>query len=117
MIDRLVTIGNCAALMGISKSKAYRLAKAHQAPFEHVEKFGSTYLVPYIAFCQRLGLQPDPQAQVEAPAQDVDVLCAKDKTPITAVDILADKHGDEGVLRRLDSSTAHPQQGEEVLDE
>ncbi len=74
MIDRMITLSQCAALMGISTAKAYRLARARQAPFESLEKYGSTYLVPYFAFCNRIGLQPD--AQDDQPAKGGDVLCA-----------------------------------------
>lgn len=56
MGDRLITLLECAELMGVSRSKAYRLARARKAPFENVEKYGSTYMVPYLAFCRRLGL-------------------------------------------------------------
>ncbi len=58
MADRLITLSECAALMGVSRGKAYRLARARCAPFENVEKYGSTYMVPYLAFCRRLGLDP-----------------------------------------------------------
>ena len=74
MIDRLIHLNECAALMGMSRSKAYRLAKAHEAPFENVQRYGSTYVVPYLAFCERLGIQPE--TQTEANAKDGDVLCA-----------------------------------------
>lgn len=74
MVDRLISLRECADLMGVSLSKAYRLAKAHKAPFESAEKFGSTYLVPYLSFCRRLGLQPE--AQTEAPTEDGGTLCA-----------------------------------------
>ncbi len=74
MVDRLIHLNECALLMGISLSKAYRLAKAHEAPFENVQKYGSTYMVPYLAFCERLGIQPATRA--EAHTEDGDVLCA-----------------------------------------
>lgn len=74
MVDRLIHLNECALLMGISLSKAYRLAKAHEAPFENVQKYGSTYMVPYLAFCQRLGIQPE--AHTETRMEDGDVLCA-----------------------------------------
>ena len=74
MIDRMITLSQCAALMGVSNAKAYRLARAHKAPFENLEKFGSTYLVPYLAFCERIGLQPDVVDKQQA--EGGDVLCA-----------------------------------------
>lgn len=74
MVDRLIHLNECALLMGISLSKAYRLAKAHEAPFENVQKYGSTYMVPYLAFCQRLGIQPE--TRTEARMEDGGVLCA-----------------------------------------
>ena len=58
MADRLISLSECAVLMGVSRGKAYRLARARSAPFENVEKYGSTYMVPYLAFCRRLGLEP-----------------------------------------------------------
>lgn len=64
MVDRLIHLDECAGLMGVSLSKAYRLAKAQKAPFENIQKYGSTYMVPYLAFCERLGIQPDPQSEV-----------------------------------------------------
>ena len=73
MVDRLIHLNECALLMGISLSKAYRLAKAHEAPFENVQKYGSTYMVPYLAFYQRLGIQPE--AHTETHMEDGDVLC------------------------------------------
>lgn len=57
MVDRLIHLDECAGLMGVSLSKAYRLAKAQKAPFENIQKYGSTYMVPYLAFCERLGIQ------------------------------------------------------------
>ena len=74
MIDRMITLSQCAALMGVSAGKAYRLVRARKAPFEHVEKYGNTYLVPYLAFCERIGLQPD--AVDKQQADGGDVLCA-----------------------------------------
>ena len=66
MVDRLIHLDECAGLMGVSLSKAYRLAEAQKAPFENIQKYGSTYMVPYLAFCERLGIQPDPQSEVRA---------------------------------------------------
>ena len=71
MADRLIHLNECA---GVSLSKAYRLAKAQKAPFENIQKYGSTYMVPYLAFCERLGIQPEPQ--LEARAGDGDIQCA-----------------------------------------
>lgn len=73
MVDRLIHLNECAALMGVSRSKAYRLAKTHEAPFENVQRYGSTYMVPYLAFCERLGIRPETQAGMHA--EDGDVLC------------------------------------------
>lgn len=75
MVDRLINLSECAQLMGVSLSKAYRLAKAQKAPFEGVEKYGSTYLVPYLAFCKRLGLEPGDVDAKDA-QKDGDALCA-----------------------------------------
>lgn len=66
MVDRLIHLNECADLMGVSLSKAYRLAKAREAPFETVQKYGSTYMVPYLAFCERLGIQPEAQPEMQA---------------------------------------------------
>lgn len=66
MADRLIHLNECAGLMGVSLSKAYRLAKAQKAPFENIQKYGSTYMVPYLAFCERLGIQPEPQSEARA---------------------------------------------------
>lgn len=66
MVDRLIHLDECAGLMGVSLSKAYRLAKAQKAPFENIQKYGSTYMVPYLAFCERLGIQPEPQSEARA---------------------------------------------------
>lgn len=74
MVDRLIHLDECAGLMGVSLSKAYRLAKAQKAPFENIQKYGSTYMVPYLAFCERLGIQPEPQS--EARAEGGDIQCA-----------------------------------------
>lgn len=46
MVDRLIHLDECAGLMGVSLSKAYRLAKAQKAPFENIQKYGSTYMGP-----------------------------------------------------------------------
>ena len=73
MVDRLIHMNECAVLMGVSLSKAYRLAKANKPPFEDIEKYGSTYMVPYLAFCERLGIQSESQS--EACAGDGDALC------------------------------------------
>ena len=58
-VDRLLSLSEAAKLAEMSTSKAYRLAKAKKEPFQDVRKHGSTYAIPYLAFCERLGLRLD----------------------------------------------------------
>ena len=59
MADKVITISESAEIAGISRAKAYRLARARKTPYEDVVRLGSTYAVPYLAFCGRLGIKPE----------------------------------------------------------
>lgn len=58
MADRLIHLNECAGLMGVSLSKAYRLAKAQKAPFENIQKYGSTYRCPTWPFASAWVFNP-----------------------------------------------------------
>lgn len=105
MADRLIHLNECALLMGISLSKAYRLAKAHEAPFENVQKYGSTYMVPY-TWPSANAWAYNPRLMQKRTWRTATSCVRRRQNAREHCGCLAGLHSDAGALRKGDSNTA-----------